>query len=100
MDHRNRDVPTTTDIFFQLQRVLIERRDKRQFNHGFVPNCYILYKMQTAYLCGTNVWELLVYEQDFFFFFKCGCHSLLKGTVLRALCNQTPQEVGVNLWCF
>lgn len=73
MDHRNRDVPTTTDIFFQLQRVLIERRDKRQFNHGFVPNCYILYKMQTAYLCGTNVWELLVYEQDFFFFFfKCG----------------------------
>lgn len=55
--------------FFPLQRVLIERRDERQFNHGFVPNCYVLYKTQTAYSCGTKVWELLVYEQVFFFIF-------------------------------
>lgn len=88
MDHRNRHILTTTDIF-PLQRVLIERRDERQFNHGFVPNCYVLYKTQTAYSCGTKVWELLVYEQVFFFL-NVVCHSLLKGTVLHALCNQTP----------
>lgn len=33
-------------------------------------------------------------------FFIVVSHSLLKGTVLRALCNQTPRERGTNLWCF
>lgn len=43
------------------------------------------------------VWELLVYEQSFF---NVVSHSLLNGTVLCALCNQTPRERGKNLWCF
>lgn len=41
-------------VFSTAERVSIERRDRRQFNHGFVPNCYVLYKTQTAYLCGTK----------------------------------------------
>lgn len=51
-------------------------------------NCYIFIRDTEAnclLVWNKSVWELLVNEQCFY----VAWHSLLKGTVLHALCNQT-----------